>query len=319
MGLGLVAGCGRLPGQVQAPLRMPRIGVIMATSTEINALALDAFQQGLRDLGYVEGQNILVEYRTADGQNERYPGLVAELITLPVDLIFTATTPAAVAARQASSTLPVVLAVGDPVGTGLATSLARPGGNVTGLTTIAEPLSGKRLQLLADVVPGLARVGILWNGGNSSKASDLQGTQDAAIALGMQLVHLEVRSGEDLDAAFAVASRERADGLVILEDGLLAGLASRVANLAASTRLPAMYDFRPSVVAGGLMGYGPSIPENCRRAATYVDKILKGAKPADLPIEQPMRFEFVINLKTAQALGLTIPQHVLLQATELIR
>src|SRR5262249_41662666 len=181
-----MAGCGRLPWQAQAqkPTKVPRIGIIMAATTEINVLALDAFRQGLHELGYVEGQSILVDYRSADGQGERYPELVAELIALPVDLIFTATTPAAVPPRRASSTLPVVLAVGDPVGTGLAASLARPGGNVTGLTTISEPLSGKRLQLLADVVPGLARVGILWNGGNPSKATDLKGTRDAATALG---------------------------------------------------------------------------------------------------------------------------------------
>jgi putative ABC transport system substrate-binding protein len=315
-GLGLLAGCGRWPGQAQPAARVPRVGLLGLRTVPTLP---DAFRQGLRELGYVEGQNVVVEHRVADGNPERLAELAAELVRLPVDVIVAENTPAAIAARQATSTIPIVTAIGDPVGAGLAASIARPGGNVTGLKGGPEQIAGKRLQLLTEAIPGVSRVGVVWNSGNRVKQIEWAETESAARALGVQLVSVEVRATDELERAFATVSPQTADALVVFAEELMASNAGKVVELVASTRLPAMYETRPFMDAGGLMAYGPNAPGLFRRAAYYVDRILKGASPADLPIEQPREFDFAINLKTAQALGLTIPPHVLLQATEIIQ
>jgi putative tryptophan/tyrosine transport system substrate-binding protein len=320
-GLGLVVGCGRLPGQAEAPGRMPRIGVILpgdAPSGEWE-WALEPLRQGLREHGYVDGRTILLEYRYEGGQGTQYPELVAELIALPVDVLVPFTVPAAVAARQVSIRVPIVLPVGDPIGVGLASSLARPGGNVTGLSVLSPTLSAKRVELLKDALPAARRVAVMWNLANPSKAGDLEETHRAAEALGLEPLRLPVESRDDLPAAFERMVRTRADVLLVVEDGLLVRHGPEIVALAAVHRLPAMYDFRQSVAAGGLMSYGPSLADNFRRAAVYVDKVLKGANPAELPIEQPMRFDFVVNMKTAQTLGITFPNEIMLQVTEVIQ
>jgi putative tryptophan/tyrosine transport system substrate-binding protein len=317
MGLGLLAGCGRWPGQGQPPTKVPRIGMLMETSLSHAPMA-DAFRQGLSELGYVEGQNILIEYRSAEGQDERYPALAAELVGLPIDVLVTGGVSATQAAKQATRTLPIVFGqTGDPVGTGLVASLARPGGNLTGLSNVARDLSAKRLELLQQTVPGLASVAVLLHPATSEQ--QLAETQDAAQRLGLRLLLLEVRQAEDLERAFATASEHRAEAMTILGAHQITASAARLAALAGQHHLPAIYPVRVFADEGGLMTYGSDVRDQYRRAAYYVDRILKGAKPADLPVEQPMRFDFVINLKTAQALGLTIPQHVLLQATEVIQ
>jgi putative ABC transport system substrate-binding protein len=319
MGLGLLAGCGRWPGQGQPPTKVPRIGMLMETSLSHAPMA-DAFRQGLSELGYVEGQNILIEYRSAEGQDERYPALAAELVGLPIDVLVTGGVSATQAAKQATRTLPIVFGqTGDPMGMGLVASLARPGGNLTGLSNVARDLSAKRLELLQQTVPGLASVAVLMNPANSATSEQLAETQDAAPRLGLRLLVLEVRQAEDLERAFATAAEHRAEAMTILGAAQLTVSAARLAALAGQHHLPAIYPIRVFAEEGGLMAYGSDVRDQFRRAASYVDKILKGANPADLPVEQPMRFDLVINLRTAQALGLTIPPHVLLQATEVIQ
>ena len=277
---------------------------------------VEAFRQGLRELGYVEGQNIAIEYRWAEGKRDRLPGLAAELVALKVDLIVTAGTTVTRAAKQATGTIPIVMAaIGDPVAAGLVASLAHPGGNITGLSILGPELAGKRLQLLKELLPGLSRVAVLSTLGNPHNALEFQWVRVAAQALGVELELLELRDPDELESA---VNRVRPDALVTLSDPALFDHRSRVVNLAAAGRLPAIYEHREYVAAGGLMSYARSQSDLHRRAAAYVDKILKGAKPADLSIEQPTKFELVINLKTAKALGLTIPQSLFVLADRVI-
>ncbi len=300
--------------------KVPRIGFLGGASPSAAAHLVDALRQGLRDLGYVEGQNIAIEYRFAEGKAERLPDLAAELVRLKVDVIVAPNPPGALAAKNATTTIPIVMAIaGDPVGLGLVASLARPGGNVTGLSNVSVELAPKQLQLLKQAVPKVSRVAVLWNPGNKANALSFRELEVAARSLGVQLQPLEAQSPDDFDSAFAAMTRERAGALVVFPDALVLLHQRRIVDLAAKRRLPAMYALREAVDAGGLMSYSPSFTDLFRRAATYVDKILKGAKPADLPVEQPTKFEFVINLKTAKALGLTIPQSVLIRADQVIQ
>ncbi len=305
-----------LAADAQQAAKVWRIGIL----ANVPGPHWDAFRQGLRQLGYVEGQNIALENRWGEGRFDRLPALVGELVRLRVDLIVTAGTPAARAAKEATTTIPIVaVTVGDPVGTGLVASLARPGGNLTGLSDITVDLSAKRLEFLKEVVPTAFRIAVLWNPAHPTNPLQLRETQVAAHALGMTLQSLEVRGSDELERTFAAMRREHAGALVVLADPVMLLHRGRLADLAAKNRLPTMYPFREYVDAGGLMSYGPSFSDLFRRAATLVDKILKGAKPADLPVEQPTKFELVINLKTAKALGLTIPQSVLIRADEVIQ
>jgi putative tryptophan/tyrosine transport system substrate-binding protein len=317
VGLALVAGCGRWPGQ--APAKVYRIGILHVAPP--GSANIDAFRQGLRELGYIEGYDVVIAERSSAEHRERLPDLARELVQLDLDAILVWSTPAVQAAKAATWTIPLVMVeVGDPVGAGLVASLSRPGGNVTGLTHMSLPLAAKRLELLKEAAPGISRVGILWNPMNPLLADIVSETQAAAQVLGIRLLPLEVRQLDDLERAFDTAVSEHVDALVVPSDALANIYRARIAELAAKHSIAVMYD-RPDIVVdvGGLMAYGPDRVVLFRRAATYVDKILKGAKPADLPIEQPMRFDFVINLRTAQMLGLTIPPHVLLQATEVIQ
>ncbi len=283
----------------------------------------EAFRQGLRDLGYVEGRNLVIEYRFAEGKSERVPSLAAELVALKVDVIVAVTTPEALAAKKATRTLPIVfVAAADPVTSGLVSSLARPGGNVTGLSSFFPELVGKRLELLTQAVPGVSRVAVLWHPGFLPERTEkdmLKGAEVTAQALGVRLQFLEARGPADFDRAFSEMTRARAGALTVLGTTMLFNERRRLVDLATKSRLPAVYPWREGVDAGGLMAYGPNIPDLFRRAATYVDKILKGAKPSDLPVEQPTKFELVINLKTAKALGLTIPPSLLGRADEVLQ
>ncbi len=300
--------------------KIPRIGFLGNSTAALEANLVGPFREGLRDLGYVEGRNILIEYRWAEGQYERFPALIAELIVLKVDVIVTAGTPAALAVRKATTSIPIVMAaVGDPIGVGLVASLARPGGNVTGLTAIAPELEGKRLELLREVVPKLSHIAVLWNPDNSFHVGSLKETRAAAQVLGIKVQPLGVRISEEFPAAFAAILRERPGAVLVLADRIFLHNRTRIVDFEAKHRLPGVYAYRELVEAGGLMSFGPSYAGMHRRAAYYVDKILKGAKPSDLPVEQPTKFELVINLKTAKALGLTISQSVLGRADEVIR
>ena len=301
---------------------MPRIGFLGVTSPSDRPSHLDAFRQRLRELGWVEGQNIVIDYRYAEGRVDRLPDLAAELVRLKVDLIVaSAGTQAATAAKNATETIPIVMIyVRDPVGTGLIASLARPGGNVTGVSGSAGlELFAKQLELLKETVPKIRRVAILSNPDNAYHQLAIREVNVAARSLGVQLQLLEARGPNEFDGAFAAMAKERVGALLVLSDAIFGSHRTRLADLAARSRLPAAFGVRDDVEAGGLMSYGPSILDSYRQAATYVDKILKGAKPADLPVEQPMKFELVLNLKTAEALGLTIPPLILFQADEVIR
>jgi putative ABC transport system substrate-binding protein len=304
----------------QQAAKVARIGLLVAGSPSSFANNLEAFRQGLRELGYVEKKNITIEYRYAEGKLDLLPELAAQLVRLKVDIIVTQSTLDAYAARQATSTIPIVMtASGDAVGTGLVASLARPGGNITGLTSLSRELSGKRLELLKEAVRGLARVAVLWNAANPDKARDVEETQVQARTLGLEVQSLEIRGPNDFDGAFQTAIRKRAGALLTLADSLTITHQSRIVDLAAKSRLPAMHEQGEFVEAGGLMAYGPSLLGLFRHVATYVDKILKGAKPATLPVEQPTQFEFVINLKTAKSIGLTIPPELLARANKVIK
>jgi len=306
--------------QAQQPKKVPRIGVLWLYSPAIASPFAEAFRQGLRELGYVEGKSIVIEYRHAEGKYDRLPSLAAELVRLNVDIIVTASTQAAQAGQQATRSIPIVMTVvSDPVESGLVGSLARPGGNVTGLSLMHPELSGKRLELLKEVIPKLSRVAVLSNLSNPIIPPLLRETEAAARAVGVQLQVVEVRGPIELDSAFGAMTRDRAGALVVLPDGTFQNERRRIAALAAKGRLPTMYAWREAVDDGGLMAYGASVPDILRRAATYVDKILKGTKPADLPVEQPLKFELVINLKTAKQIGLTIPQSVLYRADKVIK
>jgi putative ABC transport system substrate-binding protein len=281
-----------------------------------------ALLQGLREVGYVEDQNITLEWRAHQGRAALLPELVAELVQLPVDLIYTSGLPATVAASEATRTIPIVMtAVGDPVAVGLVASLARPGGNVTGTANLAPQLSGKRLELLRETVPGLSRVGVLVNAAIADRALDLRETQEAARILGVSLYPAPVGEPGEFEVAFAAMARERVEALLVLEDFMFFAPPHRgqLVALAAQHGLPTMYPLREWVDAGGLMAYGPNLVDAHRRSASYIDKVLKGTKPADLPVEQPMTFDFVVNLKTARELGITFPHEILLQVTEVIQ
>ena len=281
---------------------------------------VEAFLQGLRDLGYVEGQNVLVERRFWEGRQDRLPGHVADLVRLPVDLIVAPDPPSAHAARDATRTTPIVMrSSDDPVKSGFVASLARPGGNITGVYSLYSELTPKRLELLKDAVPRVKRVGVLWNPAFPGSALEWKTMEAAARALGLELLSLEVRRPDDLEGAFRAATGRGAGALLPLRSPLIVSQAERIASLAPASRLPAIYDDRDFVDVGGLMSYGANLADLYRRCATYADRILKGARPADLPVEQAARFELVINLRAAKALGLAIPQPVLLRAEEVMR
>jgi putative ABC transport system substrate-binding protein len=311
-----------LCADAQQPTKVYRIGWLHpGLSHPAPHPSLEVFRQGLRELGYVEGQNLVTEYRFAEGRDERLADLAAELVRLQVDVMVAGGAAAIRAAQHATRTIPIVMAgTPDPVAQGLITSMARPGGNTTGLSLLTEELPGKRLEFLKETVPQSRQIAVLANPANARHESVIHNLTGAARVLGLHLHVVELRSPDTLDTAFAAMTRAGVDALIVVaEPALMDGLRDQIAEHAATSRLPAMYDWRMYVEAGGLMSYGPSLPGIYWRAATYVDKILKGAKPAELPVEQPTKFELVINLKTAQALGLTFPPAILLQATEVIR
>ena len=302
------------PGTAQRPAKVSRIGVL-APGCPPPSPTLDTFLQGLRDLGYVDGQTVAIEWRYSEGRAERFPDLAAELARLQVDLIVAVSTPAALAAKHAASTIPIVMVyVADPVGTGLVTSLGRPGGNLTGISDMATDLSAKRLELLKEAVPTLSRVAVLWNSADPGMVLRFREIETAARVLGLTLQSLEVRGPDEFERAFTAMTQERPDGLFVVAEVLTLTHRCRILDFAARNRLPAMYEFGVFAREGGLMAYGPQLTDTFQRGAYHVDRILKGAKPADLPVEQPMNFELVINLKTAEALGLTIPPHLLVLA-----
>jgi putative ABC transport system substrate-binding protein len=306
--------------EAQQASNMWRIAFLGAESPSTNQHFLDAFRQGLRELGYVESQNITLEARWAAGSNERFPDLVAELVRLKVHVMLALSTPAAVAAKHGTPTIPIVFIAGDPFGSGLVASLARPGGNVTGLSlALAEEFPGKWLELLREAVPHVLQVAVLWNPTNPANARSLTALQVQAQRLGVTLHPQAVQDPSQFDRVFAAMAAERAQGLVVFTDPLMVRYRAQIVDLAAKNRLPTMYGFREFVEAGGLMAYGSNVADMCRRATTYVDKILKGTKPGDLPVEQATKFELVINLKTAKALGITMPPHLLVLADEVIQ
>jgi len=300
--------------------KIPRIGFLQGLSPSANTDRIEAFRQGLRDLGYAEGKNIAIEFRWADGKVERLPALAAELVRMKVNAIVTAGPTPTRAAKEATKTIPIIMAFDiDPVGSGLVTSLARPGGNLTGMSTLAPEISGKHIELLKETIPGLSRVAALETSTIPGSAQELKEVELVARALAVQILRLEVRDPKDIEIAFRTASKARAEAVLVGTSRILFSHRSQVANLATKYRLPAMYIEQEFVLAGGLMTYAASIADLYRRAATYVDKILKGAKPSELPIEQPTKFEFVINLKAAKQIGLTIPPNVLVRADRVIR
>jgi len=314
--------CGApLETEAQQAAKLYRIGVLDVVGVASNEANLSAFRQGLRELGYVEGLNLVIEYRSADGRAERFPDLATELVRLKVDVIVTRGTSAALGAKHVTETIPIVMASsGDPVFAGLVASLARPGGNVTGLHIIVPPeLAGKRLQLLKEVMPGLSRVGVFLDSGDIYSRLMMREIERVAHAIGVQLQSVEVRRPADFERAFEAAILDRVDALITVEGILTVTDLTRIVDFAAMSRLPAIYGLREFVDAGGLMAFGTDLRDLFRRSATYVHRILKGAKPADLPVEPPAKFELVINLKTAKALGLTIPPSLLLRADYVIQ
>jgi putative ABC transport system substrate-binding protein len=320
LALGSILFALGLPAEAQPPTKIPRIGYLNpAETSQYRDSRIEAFRQGLRELGYVEGKNIIIEYRYAEGNSERLPELVRELIDLKVDIIFVMGTPAVRAAKNATATLPIVTTSSDPVRLGLVGGLARPGENITGLTTFTSELAGKRLELLKEIVPQVSRVAVLWSSGPAS-ASELakKETEVAARSLGVKLEYAEVSTPYDIEHAFSLMRKRNAGALLVLRSPMIVNQIGRVVDLALKSRLPAMVDNQGFVRLGGLMGYGANLADLDRRAATYIDKILKGAKPANLPVEQPTKFELVINLKTAKALGLKIPAHLLMEANLVI-
>jgi ABC-type uncharacterized transport system substrate-binding protein len=315
----LVLACGH-PAEAQQAAKVPRIGVLAAPTASVFSSRIEVFRQGLRDLGYLEGKKISLEYRYAEGRLDRLPHLAAELVHLKVDVILTAGEFATLAAKNATRTIPIVFAVTeDAVESGLVSSLARPGGNATGLTVLAAELGGKRLELLKESFPKVARVAFLWPSGGPRGNVPFTEMEAAAKALGLKLQSLPVRGLDDFEPAFEAAKREGAHALVTTPTAVINTQRDRIVDFAAKNRLPAMYAGPEFVEAGGLMSYAPSYTDLYRRAATFVDKILKGTKPADLPVEQPKKFEFIINLKAAKQIGLTIPPNVLARADKVIR
>jgi len=306
--------------EAQQPTKIPLIGFLSGSFPSTSPARREAFRQGLRELGYVEGKNIVIEQRYADGKFDRLPALAAELVRLKVDIIVTAGPQSTRPAKQATSTIPIVMALDpDPVGNGFVASLARPGGNITGLSSLAPEISGKQLELLKEIVPRLSRVAVFGTSINSGNAQTLREVELAAKAFGVKLQYLDVLSPKNIETAFRAASKGRADAVLMLPGSVLVLQRAQLADLAAKNRLPAIYPQPDYTEAGGLVYYGANTADLFRRAATYVDKILKGAKPADLPVEQPTKFEFIINLKAAKQIGLTIPPNVLARADKVIR
>jgi putative tryptophan/tyrosine transport system substrate-binding protein len=306
----------------QQPGKVPRIGFLATVSPSTISDRVEAFRQGLRELGYVEGKNIVIEWRYEEGKADRLPppGLAAELVRLKVDVIVTVGPLVTRAAKEANSTIPIVMAQDtDPVGNGFVASLARPGGNITGLATLAPEISGKQLELLKETVPKLSRVAVLGTSTRPGNAQALKETELAAGTFGVRLQYLDVLSTKDIETAFRAANKGRAEAVLVFGGPVLSSHRTQIADLAAKNRLPAIYERAEFMDDGGLMFYGASITEMFRRAATYVDKILKGAKPADLPVEQPKKFEFIINLRAAKQIGLTIPPNVLARADKVIK
>ena len=315
LALGLLA---EPPAAQAQPGKIPRIGVILGASREEPRPYAEAFRQGLQDLGYVENRNVAIELRFLEGRLDRSLELASELVRLPVDVIVAPGTAAAQAARKATLTIPIVMVTaGNPVGDGLIQSFARPGGNVTGLTMfVDQTIGGKFLELLKEAVPTVSRVGVLWNPLTAPHAIMLKEMDVAARTLGLTLQPVSTRRPEELDGAFAAMSRARADGLIVMADAMFLASREHIAELARKSRLPAIYGIGEHAAAGGLMSYSPSLPDLFRRAATYVDRILKGAKPADLPVERPTKFYLIVNLKAAKAIGLTLPPAVLARADQ---
>ena len=302
--------------EAQQP-KVPRIGFLEPSGSPTTSPRLQFFRQGLHELGYVEGKSVAIEYRSAEGKQDQLTELAAELVRLKVDIIFALGTPAIAAAKNATQTIPVVMSGGDPIGAGLVASLARPGGNITGLSNFSPDLAGKRLELLKEIIPRLSRIAALWNPENQLTA--FKETQAAAGTLGVQLQSVEVRSAIDIETGFRAAAKGQAGAVTAMLSASMFSQRTRTAEIAAKHRLPTMHSQSLWVEAGGLMSYGTHFPDLWRRAAIYVDKILKGAKPADLPVEQPTKFELVINLKAAKQIGVTIPQTVLYQADKVIK
>jgi ABC-type uncharacterized transport system substrate-binding protein len=321
IGLVIVLGLSVLLALVDVEATSPKVGYLSngSAADPRRAALLGAFREGLRDLGYIEGKNLSIEARFDEGHYERLSALATELVRLKVQAIVAYSTPASQAAQSATQSIPIVMStVVDPLKTGLVASLGRPGGNVTGLSLMAPEIVGKQLQLLRELTPKLSRAAVLWNPANASNVPQLRAAEAAAPALGLRLQPLEASGPDQIDRAFAAMTRERVDGLVVLVDGVLIDNRAKITRLAEKNRLPAVYGIRELVETGGLMFYGANPADLNRRAAIFVDKILKGVKPADLPVEHPITFELVINLKTAKALGLTIPQTLLLRADHVI-
>jgi putative ABC transport system substrate-binding protein len=315
----ILAICGARAG-AQEPTKSPRIGFLIGGSASSAAARIEAFRQGLSELSYVEGKNIVIEWRYGEGKLDHLPTLAAELVRFKVDIIVTTGGTPTRAAKEATSTIPIVMAQdSDPVGSGFVASLARPGGNITGLSSVAPELGGKRLELLKEIVPKLSRVAILGTSTNPGYAQTIREMELAAGAFGVRLQYLDVRAVKDIETAFRAAGKERADAVLLLVSFVLNSQRKQITDLAIKSRLPAIYYNPEWVEDGGLMSYGVSFSDLYRRAATYVDKILKGAKPADLPVEQPTKFEFIINLKAAKQIGLTIPPNVLVRADKVIK
>jgi len=306
--------------EAQQPGKIPRIGFLGNSTAALEKNLVGPFREGLRELGYVEGKNILVEYRWAEGKYERFPSLIAELVAQKVDIIVTAGTPAVLAVKKAASSIPLVMAAaGDPIGTGLIESLAHPGGNITGLSGMVMDLEAKRLELLREVIPALSHVAVFWNPVSPLQVNSEREVHAAAGALKMKVLSLGVQAAEQFDNAFVTIRKERPGALLVLPDRLFLHNRARIMKFATKQHLPGVYAYVELVEAGGLMSYGPSYADMHRRAATFVDKILKGRKPSDLPVEQPTKFDFVINLKTAKQIGLIIPPNVLARADKVIK
>ena len=308
------------PAGAQQPTKFPRIGYLSAVSPSTISARIEAFKQGLRELGYVEGTNIAIEWRYAEGKVHRLSELAAELVRLRVDIIVSGGPTVTRPAKEATSVIPIVMALDDdPVGSGFVSSLARPGGNITGLSTLAPEISGKQLELLKEIVPKLTRVAVIGNSTRAGTAQMLKETELAAEALKVQLQYLDVLAPKDIETAFRASSKGRADAVLVLTSPVFLSQRTQTAELAVKSRLPAIYSWPENVEDGGLMTYSVSITDLYRRSATYVDKILKGTKPADLPVEQPKKFEFIINLKAAKQISLTIPPNVLARADKVIK
>jgi putative ABC transport system substrate-binding protein len=323
-GIGFIIALGILLGSLAAQAQQTgnvyRIGFLGNSTAALEANLVGPFREGLRELGYVEGRNVLIEYRWAEGKYDRFPALIGELLALKVAVIVTAGTPAALAVKKATTSVPLVMtAVGDPVGTGIVPSLSHPGGNITGLTAISTEMDAKRLELLREVVPSVSYIALLWNAASPLQVLAEKQVQAGAQVLRMRVLSLGVTTEEEIRSALAVMARQRPDALLVLADRLLLHHRALIMDFATRHRLPGVHAYRELVEAGGLMSYGPSYADMHHRAAYFVDRILKGEKAGDLPVERPAKFDLVINMKTAKAFSLTIPQSVLLRATEVIQ